>query len=108
MVHLAFEVGVQERAVTFAPSPKNVTRSLERVRNLNRLLYLGARVRENVRVAACGGAVRETGMGKQTRGAPKQSHPGALLLFLARFDDDIQVPTALPQIAPFRSDVPVV
>src|SRR5258706_7388350 len=107
VVHLAFEVSSQESAIAFASSPETVTRSLERVGDLNGFFYLSPRVRKNVGVAARGSAVGKAGVGKQTSGAPQQPNAGALLLFLQGFDNEIKVPMAFAQAPAFGSDIAV-
>src|ERR1035441_7900497 len=108
VVHLALEIGVEERAVAFASAPENIARALERVRHLNGLLNLRGGVSEDVGIAARGRAVRETRMHKQASRAPKQLHPRALLLLLEHLHDGVQVPVGLAEAFAFWRYVAVV
>ena len=108
MVHLPFEIGVQQSGITFASAPENITFTVEFVGDFQRLLHLRRGVSEHVRVATGGRAVDVARMREQTSRAPKQFHPGALLFLFQHLDDRIQVFVGFPQVLAFGRDIAVV
>ena len=71
MIHLALQIGVQQRAVTFATAPENVARTVQLSRGFDGFLDLRGGIGKSVRVATRGGAMYEARMHKQARCAPK-------------------------------------
>ena len=82
VIHLALQIGVEERGVTFAATPESVTLAFEFVRDFERFLHLRSGVGENVGVTTRRRAVHVARMHKQAGGAPEQFDAGAFLFFL--------------------------
>ncbi len=108
VIHLALEVGVEQRAVAFASAPENVAFTLEFVCHFDRFLHLGGGVGKHIRIRARGRAHRVARMNKEAGRAPQQPDPGPLLFPFQDFHDGIQVLVGLPQGRSFRRHVAVV
>ena len=108
MVHFAFEVRVEQRAVTLASAPENITFTVEFVGDFQRLLHLRCGVGKHVRVATGGRAMDVARMREQTGRAPKQFDAGALLFLFQHLDDRIEIFVGFPQVLAFGRHVAVV
>src|SRR5207245_2800660 len=65
VIQLPLHVGIEESAVAFAPAPKHIARSVQFMRDLQRLLYLRCRISKDVGIATCRRAVHIPGMSKE-------------------------------------------
>ena len=72
VIQLALHVGVQQRRIPFAPTPKRVAFSVELSRHIHRLLDLRGRIRKHIRIRTGRRSLLITRMRKKTGRAPKQ------------------------------------
>src|SRR5262249_35578687 len=71
MVEFSLQIGIPQSAVPFPTAPEHVTFSVEFVSDFDGLFNLGCGISKYVGVTTGRGAVHESGMNKQTSGAPQ-------------------------------------
>ncbi len=108
VVHLAGEIGVEQRGVALASAPEGVAFAAQLMGPLHRLLHLRGGVAEHVGAAARGRAVHVAGMDEILRRAPEQLDPGVLLQLLQLLADGVEVLVRFGERLAVRGDVAVV
>src|SRR3989338_6772707 len=73
------DVGIQERLISFTPSPENVILTSKFMSSIDGVLHLSRGVGHDMRIGACGGTLSVHRISKEIRCPPEELCPGFLL-----------------------------
>ena len=108
LVAFTSQVGVQERVVAFAPTPQDIVRATQPLRDLQHVLDLGRGVGEDLGIGVRGRATLVPRMGEQVGRAPQELRAGLLLVAKRVVGQRVQVVAELGERAALWGDVSIV
>ena len=108
LVHLAAEIGVEQRLVALAPAPQHIVLALQPLGDVDAMLHRRGRIGEHVRVGIGGGTRHEAAVREQVGRAPQQLDAGLLDLGFEDVGDLVEALGAFGEGRALRPDIGVV